>query len=172
MYNGETIPDGYEIHHLDGNHENNSPENLICVTIEEHLHIHKTQQDWGAVQAILMRMAVSKEEISAAASLSQKKLLAEGRHNFQKVDKRKISKKIIEERIMSGLPAFLGISDVIENSRNAGIVAAEKRAGFLNTNSENHGSKAVIGTYWWINDMGERVRSSVCPGKTRKRGMK
>lgn len=172
LYNCRSIPDGYEIHHIDGDHENSSPENLVCVTIEEHLQIHKTQEDWGAVQAILMRMSYSKEEISKAAALFQKKLIQDGRHNFQKGDRSKRSKKIIHDRIAAGLPAFLGIHDTVENSRNAGKVAAKKNAGFLNVKSEKHGSKAVKGTYWWTNDIGDRVRSNVCPGEKWKRGMK
>lgn len=172
LHTGRSIPDGYEIHHIDGNNQNNSPENLVCVTIETHLQIHKDQGDWGAVQAILMRMSYSKEEISIAAALFQKKLMEEGRHNFQKIDRVKLSKKIIEQRIASGLPAFLGIPNTIENSRRAGKIAAEKNSGFLDVNSKNHGSKAVKGTYWWTNDNGERIRSNVCPGETWKRGMK
>jgi len=30
----------YEIHHLDGNHENNDISNLRCVSIQEHYDIH------------------------------------------------------------------------------------------------------------------------------------
>ena len=30
----------YEIHHIDGNNSNNSPENLKAVSIEEHYYIH------------------------------------------------------------------------------------------------------------------------------------
>ena len=38
---GETIPTGWHIHHLDGDSSNNSPANLICVSPDEHLDIHK-----------------------------------------------------------------------------------------------------------------------------------
>ena len=30
----------YEIHHLDGNSNNNDPKNLIAVTLQEHYNIH------------------------------------------------------------------------------------------------------------------------------------
>jgi len=30
----------YEIHHIDGNHSNNDPTNLKCVSIQEHYDIH------------------------------------------------------------------------------------------------------------------------------------
>lgn len=39
-YNNEIIPEGYHIHHLDGNRKNNDPENLICVSPELHYEIH------------------------------------------------------------------------------------------------------------------------------------
>lgn len=38
-YNGE-IPDGYHIHHIDGNKANNAVENLQCLTATEHSQLH------------------------------------------------------------------------------------------------------------------------------------
>ena len=35
----------YEIHHIDGDRENNDPNNLLCVSIKEHYDIHETQGD-------------------------------------------------------------------------------------------------------------------------------
>lgn len=46
----------YEIHHIDGNHSNNSIENLMCVSIEEHYIIHLTQGDFDAANLIAERM--------------------------------------------------------------------------------------------------------------------
>lgn len=37
----------YDIHHVDGNRENNDPINLIAVSILEHYDIHQTQGDHG-----------------------------------------------------------------------------------------------------------------------------
>lgn len=170
QHNNCKIPEGCEIHHLDGDHYNNHPSNLLCVSIEEHLEIHKNQEDWGAVQAILMRMT-NMDGIREAASKSQRKLWEDGNHNFQKMTKERrveICKKIHENRPS----AFLGITDVVENAKNAGLKAAELKAGFLNTESEKHGSKYVKGTCWWTNDIGDRIRSIECPGNGWKRGMK
>ena len=36
----QIIPDGWEIHHLDGNCENNLFENLVCVHPQDHLKLH------------------------------------------------------------------------------------------------------------------------------------
>jgi hypothetical protein len=173
QHNGIKIPKGYEIHHIDGNHFNNDPSNLICVSIETHLEIHKNQEDWGAVQAILLRMnnkENNRDKIKKFASKAQKKRWKEGKHNFQKISKEKRS-EISKEVHKSRKVAFLGIDNTIENSRNAGLKSAEKKSGFLNTESKCHGSKYVKGTYWWTNN-GQRVRSNECPGPGWKRGMK
>lgn len=43
--NSAVIPGGYHIHHKDGNRDNNSIENLICVSAEEHWRTHYEQGD-------------------------------------------------------------------------------------------------------------------------------
>lgn len=72
----------YDIHHQDGNHSNNSPENLRAVTIQEHFDIHYSRGDWLACQKMAIRMKTSPEEISRLGSLAQRKLVAEGKHNL------------------------------------------------------------------------------------------
>ena len=46
FYNG-TIPDGYHVHHIDGDVDNNEISNLECLPAKEHLrrHAHKNAQD-------------------------------------------------------------------------------------------------------------------------------
>jgi hypothetical protein len=73
----------YEIHHIDGNHDNNDPNNLRAVTIQEHYNIHYAQRDWGACQAIALRMQVPPEVKSKLASASAKARVTTGTHNFQ-----------------------------------------------------------------------------------------
>lgn len=46
----------FDIHHLNGDHEDNRPENLVAVSLQEHYDIHYSQGDYAACQAILMRM--------------------------------------------------------------------------------------------------------------------
>jgi hypothetical protein len=72
----------YDIHHLDGNHLNNLPENLQAVSIQEHFNIHQKQEDWGACYMLASKMKISPEEISRLASLAQQKRVTEGTHHW------------------------------------------------------------------------------------------
>lgn len=170
-HNCQLLPE-IEIHHIDGDHTNNDPSNLLAVTIDEHLDIHYKQKDWGAVQAILMRME-NMEGIREAARKFQLEKLENGEHNFQKMTKERrteISKKTIEERLSKGNGAFL-IADTVENSRKAGLAAKAKKAGFHDPNKT--GGVFVKGTCWWTNkSTGERLRQKECPGEGWNRGMR
>jgi hypothetical protein len=53
----------YEIHHKDGNHQNNDIDNLMLVTINEHYKIHHDQGNFGACVMIAKRMNMTPEEI-------------------------------------------------------------------------------------------------------------
>tara|TARA_R110000868_G_scaffold410650_2_gene699406 strand:- start:1188 stop:1946 length:759 start_codon:yes stop_codon:yes gene_type:complete len=46
----------YDIHHIDGNKNNNQIQNLIAVSIKEHFDIHYKQGDFEACGAISLRM--------------------------------------------------------------------------------------------------------------------
>jgi len=174
LANNKNIPDGCEIHHIDGDKSNNDPSNLKCVTVEEHLQIHLEQEDWGAVQAILARTKSDKNLIKLAASRAQKERYNNGTHNWLiHKDKQKVKvKEMFNKRISETGNAFLGIEDRVENSRKGGQAAAEKKAGFLDTNASHHGSKAVKGTSWWCNKDGKLKRSVNCPGPGWCFGMK
>jgi hypothetical protein len=90
----------YEIHHIDGDHRNNHPDNLRAVTIREHYDIHYAAGDWGACMLMAARMnkppgflkELSNRRIADKThnwldSESQRqntlKLVAEGRHPGQ-----------------------------------------------------------------------------------------
>jgi len=78
--NGRT----YEIHHIDGNHNNNNINNLIAITIQEHYNLHYAQGDYGACHFIKLRMKLNRTESSKIQSdLSRKiarKRVADGTH--------------------------------------------------------------------------------------------
>lgn len=72
----------YEIHHIDGDPTNNHPDNLMCVSINEHYDIHKNQGDWNAAFLIARRMAIKPEDISEIARNGTLKRILDGTHNF------------------------------------------------------------------------------------------
>ena len=73
----------YDIHHIDGNHNNNDPVNLKAVSIQDHYDIHYAQKDWGAVGAIALRMAVTPEELSEIGRRREKDRVENGTHPWQ-----------------------------------------------------------------------------------------
>jgi len=75
----------YEIHHIDGNHNNNNPENLKAVTAEEHYKIHYERGDFGACRLIaIQRLNKSPEEIKEISRLLQLERVKNGTHHWQK----------------------------------------------------------------------------------------
>ena len=82
----------YEVHHIDGNHNNNNPLNLVAVSIQEHYDIHYAQGDYGACARIFSRMCKTPREISNEASRLQQLLVKQGKHQFQ-------SKEFIEKYV-------------------------------------------------------------------------
>lgn len=103
--NGRT----YEIHHIDGNHTNNDPNNLKVVTIQEHYDIHYAQSDWGACFKMAKRMNISPDERTKLASMAAKKRLMNGTHNFQDKSFHKQHSSINQRnRVLSGKHNFLG----------------------------------------------------------------
>jgi hypothetical protein len=74
----------YEIHHVDGNHSNNDPMNLMAVTLQEHYTIHESQGDWYACWLMSwQRMNKTPEEISALASAVANEQVKNGTHPWQ-----------------------------------------------------------------------------------------
>jgi hypothetical protein len=93
----------FDIHHLDGNRENNLPENLIAVSIEEHYNIHKLQGDWGACFKLAQKLSLSPKELSEIARLSAFRRVEKGEHPF-------LGKTINESRIKNGTHNLLGLT--------------------------------------------------------------
>jgi len=77
----------YEVHHIDGNHNNNDPSNLTLLTLQQHYDVHYAQGDYASCALmIIQRMNYSPAEISKMASeltgqWSRERIQA-GTHNF------------------------------------------------------------------------------------------
>lgn len=96
----------FEIHHIDGNPENNSKENLVALTIQEHYDIHYSQGDFNACQLIAaQRMNKTPEELSELARFLALKQIEDGTHHWLKrVDGSSVS----SDRVKNGTHNFLG----------------------------------------------------------------
>lgn len=96
----------YEIHHKDGNHNNNDPSNLVALTIQEHLNAHHIRGDWAACFRIAQRMKLSPEEIREYARKRTEKQLQQGIHNFQREDVKNKTKARLAEQYSLGIHPF------------------------------------------------------------------
>jgi hypothetical protein len=76
-----TLLQGIDIHHIDGNHDNNHPSNLKAVTLEEHYSIHKEQKDFYAAYLIGQRMKIKPEDWSLMAKENGRKSGIQNRDN-------------------------------------------------------------------------------------------
>ena len=70
-HNGK-IPQGFEIHHIDGNRNNNNISNLLCVSLEEHYNIHYKQGDYLACSIMSDRMNLTKEQRMTVHKMAMK----------------------------------------------------------------------------------------------------
>ena len=99
----------YDIHHLDGNRNNNDPSNLVAVSIKDHYNIHYQQGDYGACWLISRKMKLTPHELSALAKLTAAKRVKEGTHPFLKrPDGSSLGKDSIISQTKNGTNAFFG----------------------------------------------------------------
>lgn len=96
----------YDIHHIDGNRENNDIENLMCISMQEHMELHISQGDWAAAFRIAQRMGIDPAIKSELMSLSNKKRLQAGTHPFQQPDIRKLTADRIAKLVITGEHPF------------------------------------------------------------------
>jgi hypothetical protein len=95
----------YEIHHIDGNHSNNNPANLKCVSIQEHYNIHYSQGDWAACVKMSSRINLPPDELVALATKNANKLVKTGKHPW--VGPNKHQAQLNRDRILNGTHNWL-----------------------------------------------------------------
>lgn len=132
----------YEIHHIDGNHSNDEPDNLVAVTIQEHYDIHYSQGDWGACHAIAIRMKLSPIEISELSKKIQSQRIADGTHNFLCGE---IQRQTQKEKSANGIHNFQIKSDGSSMSSNRVMLGNHN---FLGENNPSR-QKSKNGTHHW-----------------------
>jgi hypothetical protein len=76
------IPRGSEVHHINGDHANNHPFNLVAIPLSQHFNIHLSRADFSQCLLMAHRMGCDKRMKSMLASLASRKLVASGRHPF------------------------------------------------------------------------------------------
>jgi len=88
----------YDIHHIDGNRQNNDPLNLVALSVQDHYDIHYHQGDFGACLLIAkQRLNKTKEELSELARTKNAAMFAKGDHPFQDKEwARARNKKMVE----------------------------------------------------------------------------
>jgi hypothetical protein len=89
----------YHIHHIDGNHSNNNPENLLAVTAKEHKEIHRAQGDYYAALLLSNRHEHTGAELSELARRANIKRIEEGNHNWcnNGESQRQVQQRLIAE---------------------------------------------------------------------------
>jgi hypothetical protein len=73
-----------EVHHIDGNHSNNNPSNLMLLTLQEHYNTHFEQKDYAACALISRRLNMSPEVMSELVTLDNQIRVANGTHHLLK----------------------------------------------------------------------------------------
>jgi hypothetical protein len=96
----------FEIHHIDGNRDNNEISNLQCVSIDEHYDIHFQQGDFGACHLIAKRKATSSRELSQIVSDLNKRRIGEKNPFFGKKHTQDVKDRISKQMSGKNHPFF------------------------------------------------------------------
>jgi len=96
----------YDIHHIDGNRNNNDPNNLKALSIEEHYQVHLDQGDYASCIKIAARMKLSPETLSELSTKENLKRVKEGTHNW--VGNGDYQRSIQRKRVENGTHPWLG----------------------------------------------------------------
>lgn len=132
----------YDIHHIDGNRDNNHPDNLTAITIQEHYDIHYAQGDYGACFLIAGKMKIKPETIRETARRSALRRSAEGRHNLQGKN------NPVHQRIKDG-------SFQLEKRQHCLVLIEQGRHNFQGESNPSR-RKVKNGTHPWLGGQYQR----------------
>ena len=168
----------YEIHHINGDRDDNRLENLACISIEEHYNIHLEQKDYGAAFRIAQRMDTDPQTLSELASLSNKRRVERGDHPFLDEAVRSKGRKTIMENVEKSIQGFQN-ADVVSKAVTAKQqkysskeLSEQVKKGWAHWKAKNgdpkkrtsQGSEAgaakTRGTKWFHKDTGEQLRTA------------
>lgn len=180
----------YEIHHINGDREDNRIENLSCISIEEHYNIHLKQKDYGAAFRIAQRMEVSPEIKAKLMSLSNKNRIANNNHPFLIKEVQQKANKSIQKRIINKTQGFQN-KEVVRKAikRKKELYTSEElskqvKKGWEKWKENNGdpkkrtlngsiaGAKKTKGTKWYYKDTGENLRTYPDDPRLLKEGWK
>ncbi len=124
----------YEVHHIDGDHTNNNPNNLKAVTIQEHYTLHKEQGDYVACSLIALRMNLSPDELSDIRRKAALERVKNGTHPWS--DKERM-KKQNQKRTAEGKNIFSD-PNIVKQQIEKGLHATQKRICCLGCRKETY----------------------------------
>jgi hypothetical protein len=114
----------FDVHHIDGDRDNNDIENLIALSIRDHYELHLSQGDWNACVPLAERLKLSPEEKSRVSSMAAIRRVLDGTHNFQ--DK-EAAKRNANRRVDEGNHHFVGDTNPVFKQLKEGSHPFQKR---------------------------------------------
>jgi hypothetical protein len=141
QHTGLKIPSGWHIHHIDGDHTNNAPENLNCVSPTMHWWAHYLRGDIVACQGRFIQGAVEAGRLGGAWSVASGQLAsirteenqAKGRRSRDPAEHRETSRRAGLENVASGVLAKArALSPILYNkewARRAGRIGGNTNKG-------------------------------------------
>lgn len=147
----------YEIHHLDGDPTNNTKDNLVALSIQEHYDLHFSQGDYHACRLIAkQRLNKSPTELSEISRLIAETQIKKGNHPW--VGDGTHQRNVQAQRIVNGTHNFMRrqdgsslASDRVKNGTHQGLkrsdgtsIASDRvRAGKCNLSRRPDGSSVT-----------------------------
>lgn len=133
-YHNQDIPKGWHIHHIDGNHNNNNPENLMCVSPHVHWCIHFLQGDPIALKGKFIQKAEEMGKLGGQKSTYTRNL----KH-------KKILQDLIRKNILSkNIKSFKGKK---HTEKTKEILASYRRGKKMSEETKKKISEAIKNKY-------------------------